>query len=206
MMKKQNLNDNGFEWTCRQVHDAARAAGHVIFRGEHDLNLIGIRTADNSSNAFNDWMTVSHFRRDKTWAFYAFQCTTDPGLYWRQHPLNVDGTAIVVPGQYRGLWQRGKHRGKYEALVQVGPVKVWRDNNKDESLDFNGEPREGIFGINMHHASGTGRSTDVDKWSAGCQVLADIDDFNFLITVCRRQIARGYKTFSYTLLDDIAFL
>ena len=44
---------------------------------------------------------------------------------------NVKGTAILVPGQYRGAYKIGFHKGKYKALVQAKPVKLYIDNDKD---------------------------------------------------------------------------
>jgi len=46
------------------------------------------------------------------------------------------GTAILVPGQYRGAYALGYHFGK-PALQQVGNLKLFRDNDLDEQLDLN---------------------------------------------------------------------
>lgn len=191
-----------FPWTAKQIIAASKRKGYAVFGKEYDLNLIGIRTHDGTANTFNDWFTVSHLRASGVWAFYAFQCTTDPGLFWRKSPENVNGVAIVVPGQYRGLWTKGKHQGKYDALVQVAPIKVYRDNNKDGKLD-KGKIDEGLFGINCHRANPDHASAQVDKWSAGCQVFADPDDFAFFLKLCDRQWAAGIGSkYSYTLLEE----
>ena len=135
--------------------------------------------------------------------FFAFPVTTDQGIYYRKHPINIDGTAIVIPGQYRGLWHLGKHRNKYDALVQVGDIKVWRDVDRDGKLD-QGDVQEGLFGINAHRANATRASTQVDKWSAGCQVFQDPDHFDFFLALCRAQVDTHptYTKFSYTLLNE----
>ena len=194
-----------FPLLADDVINIAKFNGYKTFHGLYDLNIIGIRTADDDSNTFNDWLTVSHQRNDGTLAFYAFQATTDPGTYWREHPQNVKGTAKVCHGQYRGLWELGKHRGKYEALTQVGGIDVTRYKKGNTDAE-NHKIHHGVFGINLHHASSSGSSQLVDKWSAGCQVLADIDDFNFLMTLCKRQISSGVGSkFSYTLMSDADF-
>ena len=63
---------------------------------------------------------------------------------------------------------------------------------------------EGIYGINIHRATSRagGKSTQVDKWSAGCQVIADNDDWHEFLDVC--QIAREHwgNSFTYTLIDS----
>jgi len=116
--------------------------------------------------------------------------------------LNVSGTAILVPGQYRGVYKIGKHRGQYEALVQLGGrVKVYRDRNKDEVLDMNPDTAdEGYFGINIHKA-GT-QSTEVNKWSAGCQVFANEYDFRQFMNLVKRSAELWGETFTYTLVDE----
>ena len=76
------------------------------------------------------------------------------------------------------------------------------DNNKDAVYDFNPKTiEEGTFGINIHKA-GT-HSTQVDNWSAGCQVLANKEDFDTLMKLAHRQISQGYgKLFTYTLINE----
>ena len=55
----------------------------------------------------------------------------------------------------------------------------------------------------MHRSNETRASTQVDRWSAGCQVFQDPDHFKFAMNLCQRQIdERGYDTFSYTLLEE----
>src|SRR5690606_33549955 len=100
---------------------------------------------------------------------FSFPCTTDPGIFYRKNPASVNGTAILPAGQHSGLWQVGKHQGKYDALVQRAPVTVIRDRNADAALDFTDQLDTGMFGINCHRATEQGTSAQVDRWSAGCQ-------------------------------------
>ena len=97
----------------------------------------------------------------------AFPCTVDPGLRYNWRPINPRGTAhLCNGGPYP--YVRGLHRRK-PALVQDGPVRIWRDENRNGVRD-NGEkchPENGI-GINIHRG---GSSAIVDAWSAGCQVI-----------------------------------
>ena len=59
--------------------------GYAVFKnpGGHDLNIVGIRTKDMTSNQFNDWLTVFYIF-NRTWNFFAFPATTDPGIFYRQ--------------------------------------------------------------------------------------------------------------------------
>jgi hypothetical protein len=175
--------------------------GYTLFRGDWSLNLIGLRTADSLSNRFNDLFLI-FFRCAESWSLLQFPCTTDPGTYYRNNPINIDGTAIVVPNQYRGLWKLGKHRGLYDALIQKGPVQVYRDNNLDNVIDLNPSTvQEGMYGINCHRANTT-KSSQVDRWSAGCQVLQAAQDFDVLLSLCNRSSAMYGNSFSYTLLTE----
>ena len=156
------------------------------------------------SNAFNDLFLVM-FRCEQTWCLLQFPCTTDPGTYYRNHPLNVRGTAVVVPGQYPELWELGRHRGAYDALVQVGQISVYRDDNFDSIIDCDASTVHlGIFGINCHRANATA-SKQVDRWSAGCQVFKDARDFEVLLSLCRRSRINYGNSFTYTLLTEQDF-
>lgn len=192
-------------YNAQRIIDAMRKLNYVVFEKEYDLNIVGVRSDDLNSNQFNDWICVFHKRDNGIWAFYAFQATTDPGLFWRQNPENVKGVGVIVPGQYRGLWKRGLHQGKYPALVQVGPVKVYRDSNRDGKLDLDPAKIEtGVFGANLHRARAeAGASMNNDKWSAMCQVTAAAEDLGFiLVLVDLQKLIRGYDTCSYTLLRE----
>ena len=186
-----------------------RDAGHKVFEdGAYDLNIIGIRSKNRSAGEFDDWLAVVCKDVNGTWLTYWFQATTDPGIPWLEAPGNPGGTAILVPGQYRGCYTLGKHRGKYTALCQrSGPVKVYRDSNKDSTLDLAPESIvSGMFGINIHRSnlSDSGAHT-VGRYSAGCTVVKRAKDFALLIELCERQIQNHptwNETFTYTLLED----
>jgi hypothetical protein len=182
--------------------DYIASLGHAVFEnGSYNLNIIGIRSIDGRVNCFDDRICLV-YRDEEGWVTRTWPCTTDPGAYWLEHPMNVDGTAILVPGQYRGVYKIGKHRGQYDALVQTGGrVKVFRDRNKDEVLDMDPETAdEGYFGINIHKAGS--QSTEVNKWSAGCQVFANEYDFRQFMKLVKKSAELWGETFTYTLVDE----
>ncbi|WP_020411005.1 hypothetical protein [Hahella ganghwensis] len=186
----------------RHLQVAVCYQGYRFFdQGDFNLNLVGVRARDRQANTFNDSLYVAFKTGSQTHVFQ-FPVTTDPGVYWREHPANVSGTAIVKPGQYPGLWALGKHQGKYDALVQRAPVTVYRDNDGNAQLDAQGYTEKGLFGINCHRATATGTSHQVDRWSAGCQVLADVRDFDVLMAFCRKAAGLYGNRFTYTLLDE----
>jgi hypothetical protein len=137
------------------------------------------------------------FRHNGQWIGRAWPATTDPGVYHREHPMNVHGVAILKPGQYRNAFRLGQHSG-YPALQQNAPLDVWRDNDHNAALAPGHAHESGMFGINVHHASAEHTSTRVDKWSAGCQVLASPDDFAELMALA----SQNGGPFTYTLLEQ----
>ena len=62
----------------------------------------------------------------------------------------------------------------------------------------------GLFGINIHRATKWGgkKSSQVDKWSAGCQVIAANDDWTKFMKIMRKARAAWDNNFTYTLLDS----
>ena len=183
----------------------AENLGYTIFKsGAYNLNLIGVRSSETTANAFDDTMYCVYRDSSGQWIELAFPITTDPGKYWLENPGRIEGTAILVSGQYRGTWKLGKHRGKYDALVQTGgKVKVYRDSDKDDILEHDPENiAQGYFGINIHRASSVRTSSDVDRWSAGCQVFADPNDYKLFIELCKISADIYGNSFSYTLLED----
>jgi len=186
--------------TYTRLRDACHRLRFPFFdAGDFNLNIIGLRTDDNRGELFNDWLFVA-FRQNDHEQLLAFPITTDPGTYWLEHPMNVEGTAIVKPGHYRKLWTLGRHRGQYPALIQHGPVTVYRDNNRDQWRDKPSEIQQGHFGINLHRA---GLNSDrIGKWSAGCQVFQKSSDFDLFMAIINRALIDWGGTFSYTLLTE----
>ena len=180
----------------------------VFDAGAYDLNLIGIRSSNRNAGSFDDLFCVAFKDEEGIWTTHWFACTCDPGLPWMASPSREDGTAILVPGQHRSSWGLGLHRQKYEALCQRVTGKdlpVYRDGNKDTVLDMDPDSIEfGMFGINIHRASGTRIAPKVGKYSAGCIVIQSPIDFDKLIELCHKQIEHHptWTTFSFTLLED----
>ena len=173
----------------------------VFNKGDYNLNLVGIRSADMNANTFNDLYCV-FFQCNVHANMHVFPCTTDPGLYYRYRPVNLNGTAILIPGQYRRAWKLGRHQGRYDALVQAQPVSVYRDNDRNKTLNTNVPTQTGYFGINHHRANAARESTQVDKWSAGCQVFASPDDYRIFMALIKKAAALWGNSFTYTLLNE----
>ena len=168
--------------------------------GSYNINIIGVRAKTDKvvTNKFDDFIILEYKDESGKWYRQIYKATTDPGITYLSTPIDFKGCAMMVPGQYRGLWRIGMHKGKYKALVQNRPVTVYRDNNKDSVYDIEATTLDkGVFGINLHHAGAD--SVQVDKWSAGCQVVARLRDFQQLMSIVSKQKAPSY---TYTLIKE----
>ena len=192
--------------TYSEVESVVVRLKHKFFTGRMDLNLIGIRLPNPSNDGFDDTLAVAYVDELKNKRVDFFPITTEPGLKYLTNPINVKGTAILVPGQYRGMWTLGKHKG-HDALVQVNPCTVSRDNNKNIIRDYASAVKEtGLFGINLHSVDPLEFQTIVGAWSAGCQVLPIKADKASILSLVRRQLASiGTASVSYTLVMESDF-
>lgn len=172
---------------------------------EGKLHLIGIRGAVPVSAAPTGCVAVQLIRNtpndynDAIGVFGTelrlFTGSVDPGSTWTLRPSNPNGCAHLLNGHWR--YQLGPHRGK-PALVQAGPVKVWRDRDRDHARDPHEMVDTGWFGINIHAG---GVSPDVDAYSAGCQVIHGGwagKPWKTFYGLCK---ASGQRTFDYYLVD-----
>ena len=190
-------------YTREQIEKSVKAKGYVWFEGEkdYDVNIVGIRnssTGKSVTNVFDDTLTIS-YKEGGQWKFHSWSATTDPGKKGVMEFHNVNGVARLVPGQYRGSHGIGLHQGKYEALKQAKPVKVYRDANKNLTYEEN-QVQEGIFGINIHKAGVD--STYVENWSEGCQVFKKAADFEEFMKICRKAKDIHGNSFTYTLIES----
>jgi hypothetical protein len=167
----------------------------VIDNRPGGLNLVGVRVHRNTPDAVDDVMYATW--RDAPngrWQARAWALETEPSSAYLMHPLNPAGCAIMAPDQYLGAYALGLHRGR-PALVQVGPVRVYRDNNRDATVNFPSpdalQAQSGLFGINIH---------DIRGDLAGCQGLLPAD-MPELLLLAQAFTAKYGKAINYTLLE-----
>jgi hypothetical protein len=165
----------------------------------HFINLIGVRgyrdgkPAENAPNRYNDTLAV--VRRDPAQRCSELRASVDPGDRYTRDPLHPAGCANLSPGQYR--YKLGLHKGR-PALVQAGPVRVWRDSNENYSRERGEREESGYFGLNIHDG---GSGEHVGGWSAGCQVVhggADGAAWQELLRLARKHPG---PTILYTLIE-----
>lgn len=124
---------------------------------------------DDAPNVFNDRRIVIEIVDGVPKIVNHWQATTEPGNYYTYNPMNPDGAARIKFGQYKA-WAVGLHGNadRHEALIQVAPITVHRDFNKDfqrtgDKLDT------GIFQVNQHWGYDA-PVNDIKNASAGCLV------------------------------------
>jgi len=170
---------------------------------ENRVNIIGIRAADMTPNVFNDYICLLWMNPYHQWQMEYYKATTDPGTYWLLNPPMVEGTAILKEGRYVESHELGLHRGEYPALVQRKKMFFFRDVDRD--LEYDLDPSQLIYdiiGCNIHRAHHELESTNVNKWSAACQVIAHPDNFVRFIDLCEISKDLYGNRFDYTLLNE----
>jgi hypothetical protein len=191
----------------KSLINTLKSKNYVVYEEPQKLNIVGVRKDTNVPNKFDDWIYVFFKNLKNNWEGYQYEATTDAGTYYLKNPYNQVATAILKDGQYVNAYQQGLHKSQYKALVQRGKVSIWRDYNRDAILDFNnGREETGSgFGINIHRASSVGTTPNVNEYSAGCQVFANIDDFNHFMRLTDIQASKYGNNFTYTLIDERAY-
>ena len=159
-----------------------------------DFHFVGIRSKKNEQNIFDDTFCLINGNDIKH-----FSCTTNPGTFWLLNLMNKKGAALLKPNQYVDTWAFGNHLGQYKAFIQIKPVEVFRDANLNSIAEESKVIDKGIFGINIHRASSNFISKFIDKWSAGCQVINNPNDFKLVLSDAERT---KLKLFTYTLLNE----
>lgn len=163
--------------------------------------LLGVRSNEDTPNIFDDKIYL--FKGEEF--VLVTSATTNPGTPTLKQfeKVNKAGAAVLKSDVwYYNLWKYGRHNGKIEALLQIGnSVQVYRDKDKDQKAEEQGELQKGYFGINFHPntydiaADNTGAT--IGWWSAGCQVVNDMDKYREMIKLLKTE-----KAVSYCLLKE----
>jgi hypothetical protein len=121
---------------------------------------------DNAPNQFNDSRFLVEVNPNPR-LVGAWEASIEPGSDYTKQPMNSQGTAqIQVPGHYKA-WRIGKHKNRELALVQIAPVDIIRDKNRNGKVDEGDEKEHSQIGANQHSASDQKLVNDA---SAGCPV------------------------------------
>lgn len=135
------------------------------------VNEYGLPNADRMDEWNDRRLLIERFQNG--WqCIHNVAATTEPGrsATFSKSAAARGGVARIAFGQYRDAWRIGLHKSnkKHPALVQVRPVSVHRDANRD-GIRNHDKIQTGLFGINQHGTLGV-KSTRVGNWSEGCLV------------------------------------
>ncbi len=183
-----------------KTYTAQELEARMIFLGMSipDFHLVGIRSQESIPDKFDDHFYVIEKHNVLN---HPYWCTTNPGKDYLLAPLNPKGTALLVADkQYFNCFQFGLHKGK-EALIQYADLLVYRDNDKDIYAEELGEPMvaKPECRIDIHRANEKWTSVIIGRWSAGCQVIANPENYQQLLKFCK---STGKGLFTYTLLAE----
>lgn len=187
----------------QEIKEMYSCDGYKFYEGEFAINLYGIRKGYDVVNEFDDILGAAFQDSFGNGVVIESQGTTKPGLHWLKNKKgNVNGTAILQPGQYLRCWQIGLHNGKYSALRQVTRFNVWRDGDSDGEFDIDGDTYTDVTGLNMHTTSFVNEIEKVGAYSAGCQVRKHHEDHELVMAILNRAKDRwDNDIFSYTLFE-----
>lgn len=197
------------QFTAPEIINAFRKKGYVLSEIPFAVNIFGVRLSNDEANTFNDCVGLLWKDGNGNYIIKQYQATTDPGTYYRLHPLNVGGCAVIVPNQYKSVYKLGIHKD-YPAMQQVGNMTYIRDNSKSGLIHWyykiagQYKPSVANNATNIHHAYKVGTTKNVDNWSAGCQVFGNIDEWNEFLNLVKHNVEE-YKfvnSFNYTLFES----
>ena len=208
--------------TVESLQKAYSDNGYALFENDArdlNLNIFGVRSSVYDTDTFNDIIGLAWKFAD-SWTLELYAGTTDPGLYYFANPMTDKGTHIMKEGQYRKAYAMGKHQGKYSALVQVGPIDFWEDDDRDKKFDKVKVVKGAYIGANIHCVINKRiddlftaplsdfpdkESAIVHNWSAACQVLANPRKYLQFMKRIHDSAAIYGNSFTYTLFEEESF-
>lgn len=190
------------------------AKSYKIATGPQQYNIVYVEgiNADGTLNPdlpnwFNDRRIIIQVLDGKPAIIGNWEATTEPGGRYTYQPMNPLGAARIAFGQYTA-WAVGMHGkgSRHEALVQVAPIKVHRDFNKDFKRTGD-RVNVGLFAVN-HHWGYDLPINNVANASAGCLVgrtTAGHQEFMQLVKRDIRYEANRNHVFTTTIIagDDL---
>ena len=85
----------------------------------------------------------------------------------------------------------------------------WKYKGEWSNITWKGTTDPGTYWLehpsNPHRANAKSESTQIDKWSAGCQVTANPNEYDVFIQVCKEAKEIWGEGLTYTLLNKNDF-
>ena len=193
------MSTNVKKYTDKQLLDKVKSL--PSFKGiPEGYWLLGVQSNEDKFDTFDDKFYL--YKGEKF--ILSATGTTNAGkaAMLGYEKYNKLGVAVIKTDEWTyDMWQNIRlHKGKMEALIQINPIKHYRDNNKNTKIEEIGEVYNKIIFCNFHTNS-YDRWTKlvrwvVGGWSACCQVCNDpISYYRILEFV-------GKEKVSYCLLKE----
>ncbi len=186
-------------YTDKQLLDKAKCL--PSFKGfPKGYWILGIQSNEDKFNTFDDKF---YLFKGETFILVTTG-TTNAGksAMFGYERYNKLGVAVIKTNEWTyDLWQNIRlHRGKMEALIQINPIKHFRDNNKNTKIEEIGKPHYDIIYCNFH-TNNYDRLTKIKRWiiggwSACCQVCNDPFKYYRILELV------GKQKVSYCLLKE----
>lgn len=202
-----------------RLKNACQKLGYVFFEnGDFNLNLIAVRENDVFENTFSDTLNIV-YKENGIWKLEKYNWTTLAGTFGvggEQNPLTasqtgtgVSGTAVIVEGQYRGVFRfvdsvnYNRLWLQYPYFDQIKNMNYYRDNDKN-GIITRGSVYNGNYKTNLHRMTNNGVISRFVNywnvgWSQGCNGCPE-PDFKKIVALVRKAVALYGNIFSYTLL------
>lgn len=200
-----------------QLRATCKRLKYAFFeKGDFNLNIIAVRENDIFENAFSDTLYIA-YKVKGVWQLLTLPWTTlagTLGIGGEQNPLTgaqtttgIDGTAVILEGQYRGVYKFvDSYTGWlwYPYFDQIKDMKYLRDNDKNGVVTRAGKVYEGNYKTNMHRMSNNGIPSRFVNfwnvgWSQGCQGNPE-PEFRKLLFAVREAVKLYGDIFTCTLL------
>lgn len=186
------------------VIDYCKSQKYFLSEEESTFNIIYLEGMDTNGNLnldnpneFNDLRCVFDSGLS---CLAVWSATTEPGKKYTLNPMNYAGAARIQFGQYQS-WVVGIHKD-HEALIQVKPVTVCRDLNKD-FVRTGDKIETGLFGINQHWGYNLPKE-NISSASAGCLVGRTTEGHKEFMSIIKQdkrfKIWRARYTFYTTII------
>lgn len=163
--------------------------------------LLGVRSNENSDNIYDDKIYVMKGKVNLD----VLTATTNSGSYGFKNwfKWSKKGVGMIKSNEwYYGVWQIGKHRGKMDALKQVGAFKIIRLKSKeDKNTSWTWESWKGFnFHGNTYNTLSKATNWIIGGWSTGCQVVND--RFKYFQKWLPTFKKSGQKKYTYLLIEE----
>lgn len=192
------MKTNVKSYTDKQLLEKAKNL--KSFKGfPNDYWILGVQSSEDEYNTPDDKFYI--FKGEDF--IMVTSGTTNSGAYGMKYfrKWNKKGVFVIKTNEwYYDLWANGLHKRKMKALVQVGNIKGYRDNNENKKIEEIGEVVEGKFGINFHTMSYKFKvfiKMLIGAWSVGCQVCNIGEDYYKILNYVKNQ-----RRITYCILKE----